>query len=134
MAENSTIPLPQLRLGSKPQEEWLAFKQQYRDYSLICKLSQLDKEHQAAIFRTCLGREEMKIYNNLQYSVDEDRDDIALVIKKLEDHIIGEINETYERFKFNKRDQKEDESIHSYVTALRELIRSCGYGDPVNQK
>ena len=129
MAEKSTIPLPQLRLNGNQREEWLLFKQQYTDYRLICGIDSKAKNYQAAVFRSCLGKEELKIYNSLEYEEGEDKDDVNLIIKKMETHIIGETNEIYERFKFNKRDQKEDESIDAYVTALKELIRSCSYGE-----
>ena len=129
MAEKSTIPLPQLRLNSQPREEWLIFKQQYSDYRLICGIGAKPKNYQAAVFRSCLGKEEIKIYNSLVYAETEDKDDVELIISKLDAYIIGETNEIYERFKFNKREQKEDESVDTYVTALKELIRSCSYGD-----
>ena len=129
MAEKSTIPLPQLRLNSQPREEWLIFKQQHSDYKLICGIDAKPKKYQAAVFRSCLGKEELKIYNSLVYEGEEDKDDVDLIIKKLDAYIIGETNEIYERFKFNKREQKEDESVDTYVTALKELIRSCSYGD-----
>ena len=108
MAEKSTIPLPQLRLNSQPREEWLTFKQQHSDYKLICGIDAKPKKYQAAVFRSCLGKEELKIYNSLVYEEKEDKDDVDLIIKKLDAYIIGETNEIYERFKFNKREQKED--------------------------
>ena len=34
----------------------------------------------------------------------------------------------YERYQFNKRDQELNESINSYVAALRNLAKTCNYG------
>ena len=129
MAEKSTIPLPQLRLTSQPREEWLIFKEKQSDYRLICAIDAKPKKYQAAVFRSCLGKEELKIYNSLVYAEGEDKDDVDQIIEKLEAYTVGETNEIYERFKFNKREQKEDESVDTYVTALKELIRSCSYGE-----
>ena len=104
MAESSTIPLPQLRLNSDhSSEEWMIFKQQFTDYKLICGIGSKGKPYQAAVFRSCLGKEELKIYNGLEYEDGEDKDDVDLIIKKLEAYIIGETNEIFERFKFDKR-------------------------------
>ena len=36
---------------------------------------------------------------------------MALLMKKFDAHIIGELNETYERYVFNKCDQLPDESF-----------------------
>ena len=62
MAEKSTIPLPQLRLNGNQREEWNLFKQQYEDYRLICGLNSKPKNYQAAVIRTCFGKEERMIF------------------------------------------------------------------------
>ena len=126
MAE--VVPLPLLRLTSQAREDWITFKQQHKDYELINEFpTKKSKQHRAAVFRSCLGKEEMKIYNKLTYAEGEDKDNIDLIISKMEANIIGEINTIYERFKFNQREQKEDESVDAYVTTLKELIRTCNY-------
>jgi len=38
---------------------------------------------------------------------------------------IGEINETYERYIFNRRDQHEGESSEAFLTAIRSLVKTC---------
>ena len=37
------------------------------------------------------------------------------------------MNETYERYKFLKRKQKQGESFESFLTDLKNLVSSCGY-------
>ena len=39
--------------------------------------------------------------------------------------MIGEVNETYERYVFNSRDQEADESIDTYVAALQKSALTC---------
>ena len=123
------VPLPLLRLTSQAREDWITFKQQHKDYELINEFpTKKSKQHRAAVFRSCLGKEEMKIYKNLTYTGAEDKDDVETIISKMEANIIGEINTIYERFMFHQRVQKEDESMDTYVTALKELVRTCNYG------
>ena len=38
-------------------------------------------------------------------------------------------NTIYERARFNRRDQREGESIEQYLTALYELVEKCDYGE-----
>ena len=40
---------------------------------------------------------------------------------------IGDTNETYERFVFNSRAEKEGETIEQYKTALRTLAQTCNF-------
>ena len=44
-----------------------------------------------------------------------------------EEYFTGQTNETFERYLFNSRSQKEDESIDHYVSALRALANSCNF-------
>ena len=41
---------------------------------------------------------------------------------------VGETNDIYKRYQFNKRDQESGKSIDSYVTSLRTLAKTCNYG------
>ena len=43
--------------------------------------------------------------------------------------MIGEVNETYERYVFNSRNQGESESIEAYITELRKLMKTCNFCD-----
>ena len=51
------------------------------------------------------------------------------MIDALDDHFIGKRNETYDRYVFNKRDQKPDESIEDYITTLQTLASTYNFCD-----
>lgn len=48
-------------------------------------------------------------------------------LKALEDFCIGQTNVIYERYTFNKREQEVNETIDSYVAALRTLVKTCKF-------
>ena len=52
---------------------------------------------------------------------------MATVIAKFDKHFIAETNEMYERYLFNKRLQEYDESMDIYVTAIRNLAKTCSF-------
>ena len=77
---------------------------------------------------SCIGSDVLDIFDGLSFDTEADRQDITKVLEKLEEYCIGETNETYERYVFNKRDQQQGESFDSYLTALRSLIKTCNFG------
>ena len=55
------------------------------------------------------------------------------IIKKLDEHILGQTNETFERYKLNTKAQNCDESIDSYVAALKILMKTCNFCECLKQ-
>ena len=84
---------------------------------------------QTSLFHPCSGRQVLKIYNALEFSSNESNEDLEVVIRKLEAYFIGESNETFERWIFNKRDQQPNENIDAYVTNPRNLSKTCNFCD-----
>ena len=50
-----------------------------------------------------------------------------IVLDKFEQFCVGEGNEIYETFLFNKRNQEEGETIDAYVSTLRKLTKTCSF-------
>ena len=51
------------------------------------------------------------------YAIIEDSKFLTKIFEMFDLHTISEVNETYERYIFNCRNQKPDESIDAYVAA-----------------
>ena len=54
------------------------------------------------------------------------------LVKLMEDHENPRRNPIAERFKFNMRNRKADESVSAYVAELRRLIQYCEYGNSLD--
>ena len=78
-------------------------------------------QYQKALFLWPIGQSALEIFNAFQYSEGEDPNNVETIISKFEEYFTGEINETYERFKFNQRNQEDGEAFDVYLTALRNL-------------
>lgn len=71
-----------------------------------------------AMFLSVIGEDAMEIFDGMDFTPETNRQVFSKVIKKFEEFCIGETNETYERFIFNRRSQEENKSIDQYVTVL----------------
>ena len=77
-----------------------------------------------------LGRQKaLDIFYGLAFEDESHKKVIDIVFQKLEEFCVGNKNEiyVYQRYLFNKRDQAADNSIVTYVAALRSLAKTCNY-------
>ena len=129
----AAFPAPLMSWEGDIPENWVMFKQQYENYEVLMDIKTKNKEYRCAAFLHCVGQKGLKIYNSLQFAEAqddipaEDKKDVNQLLTKFDQQIIGTLNETYERFKFNKRDQHAGETIDDYVSALRELAKNCRF-------
>ena len=63
------------------------------------------------------------------YSDEENANDWRVVMGKMERHCIGEVNEIYERYCFNKRDKLPTETVDNFVAELKTLAKTCNFCD-----
>ena len=68
----------------------------------------------------------MTVYNGMQLEENHTLDDI---INAFDNLFIGKTNNIYERYVFNKRDQKTDELVEDNIAALRTLASTCNFRD-----
>lgn len=125
----STLPLPSaLQLKGNTSVNWKRFRAARDNYEIASRLKTQDKEFRTATLLTCIGQEALDIFDGLAFEDESHKKDIDIVLQKLEEFCVGNKNEIYERYLFNKRDQAAEESIDTYIAALRSLAKTCNYG------
>ena len=103
-------PLP-LNLADCSAKWWKLWKQNWFNFAIVSKTSSQDAQYQKALFLCTIGQSALEILNALQFSEGEDPNNVETIISKFEEYSTGEINETYERFKFNQRNQEDGEAF-----------------------
>ena len=63
----------------------------------------IETEH-SAMLQNSIVTDALKVYNGFVFAPDETRD-VTPIIRKFAEHIIRQLNETYERYKFNCRNK-----------------------------
>ena len=118
-------PPSNLIFGATPAKNWKLFLQKWKIYVTLSKLSDKPADIQVAMFLNTLADEALEIYNGFSFTTTEDNRTVNEIIEKFDSYAIGEINETYERFALNKRQQQEGESFESYYASVCSLIKTC---------
>ena len=124
----SIIPFPEkLELTGNLAHNWKRFKRVWENYEVASGLNEMGNAKRAATFLTCVGPDEIEIYDSWQLP-DEKKNDIGEILSKFQTYCVGETNETYERYTFNTRNQEPGETFDSYLKAIRTLAKTCNFG------
>ena len=106
-------------------DNWKIWKQRWDNYCIITGLLEQPEDYKCAMLLHSIGIDAMRIFNGLKFSDGEDRNNMADVIKKFDQHFLGQTQEFFERFQFNRRNQESSESIDEYVSVLRNMAKDC---------
>ena len=114
-----SVPLQLLQqINFKKPDEWAKWKRRFEQF---LSTSGLDKENDALKINTllyCLGEEAEGVLSSTGIT-EESRKKYADVVAKFEEHFKVCRNVIYDRAHFNKRDQKEGESVKEYISVVR---------------
>ena len=81
------------------------------------------------MFKHTIGDDALKVIKTFSYTEGEDSNNWRVVMAKMEKHRIGDVNEIYERYCFNKRDKLPTESVDCFVAELKTLAKTCNFCD-----
>ena len=123
-----STPKP-LEVDGDRADNWKIWKQRWENYCTITGLLDQPEDYKCAMLLHCIGVDAMRIYNGLKFGEGEDRNKMADVIKKFDHHFLGQTQEFFERFQFNRRNQETGESIDEYLSVLRNMAKTCGFCD-----
>ena len=122
-------PPSPLNLDSNISDNWKIFKQKWENYTIITELDKQEQKYQVALLQHTIGDDALRIYNSFTFETPSEQRTIKEILEKFDTYAIGEINETYERYIFNKRDQKEGESFETFLAAINSLSKTCKFCD-----
>ena len=118
-----------LKTTGEIAENWKLWKEKYNNYFVISRLDRESPEYQLAMFKHAIGDDGLKVIKSFTYSEGENANDWRVVMGKMEKHCIGEVNEIYERYCFNKRDKLPTETVDNFVAELKTLAKTCNFCD-----
>ena len=118
-----------LRPSGEVADNWKLWKEKYHNYFVISRLDRESSPYQLAMFKHTIGDDALKVIKTFSYTEGEDSNNWRVVMAKMEKYCIGEVNEIYERYCFNKRDKLPTESVDCFVAELKTLAKTCNFCD-----
>ena len=106
---------------------WEFFRDNWKNYATATKLADKDKKIVAATLLSIMGKECLHVCRNFTMTADE-RQDADVILTKLSEYFRPKRNKIYERYVFNSRSQKANESFDQFLTALRKVAATCEFG------
>ena len=123
---SQVIPLPE-KLESKKPETWKAWIERFEFYRVASELHKKDDVVQVSTLIYAMGGNAHEISKS--FHLNEEEATFEKVVKCFNDHFIGKTNLIFERAKFNRRYQLENESVIDFIEDLNKLAETCNYGD-----
>ena len=122
------IPLPQpISKEGSSADKWKKFKRAWDNYAIVARLHKFEEDFKTATFLSAIGEDALEIYEGFTFDSPTDSRQLKEVIDKFQEFYIGQTDETYERYVFNNRVQKEGETFDQYLSALRNLAKTCNF-------
>ena len=118
-----------LNLEGNVAENWRRWKQKFEIFSLASGLSRKDAKIQAATLLHVAGTDALEIYNTFNWESDDDKCKVDKITEKFDEYCNPRKNITWERHKFNTRNQQVGETIDQYVTDLKTKAQTCEFAN-----
>ena len=127
MAASSGIQLPE-KFNFSRTEDWPKWIRRFERYCQASELSMKDDTLQINTLIYAMGHQAEDILTSLKLTQDGLKK-FDTVKAKLDSYFVIRRNVIFERSKFNKRVQLENETVDSFVTDLRCMAEHCQFGD-----
>ena len=118
-------------VDSNGRADWRRLKEDWTDYVTVQDLTSRSDPVRTSLFRLALGTEGEKLLRAQLTPEGQNPEKVATLLNMMEITNEGQFNDTYERYVFRYRFQKPDERFNTFLTALRELIKTCEICDHI---
>ncbi|XP_068224326.1 uncharacterized protein [Palaemon carinicauda] len=121
-------------LGADNEREWRSFKQRFEIYLLASEKDNKPGETEVALLLNIGGEELLLIYNSFEFPVPATGNPnpanvLKDVLAKFDVYFSPRKNELMARYKFRRCMQETNETLETYVTRWKILVKDCNYGN-----
>ncbi|KAK0144151.1 hypothetical protein N1851_017503 [Merluccius polli] len=112
------------------QEDFESYTERFEQWMIV---NEVGEDKKANVFLSVMGAEAYALLKNLCIPDKPSRLTYEVLCGKLSSHYKPKPLVIAERFKFQKRNQQENESVSAYVVALKQLSTHCEFGPHLDE-
>ena len=100
---NVTVPLPEkLNLEGDLAQNWRTFRRRWESFEVSSRKTKRSHDERVTTFQQCLPAEDLEVLDTLPFAKDEDRNDMAVVLRHMEAYCFSKTNVIYERYQLTQ--------------------------------
>ncbi|XP_072759356.1 uncharacterized protein [Anoplolepis gracilipes] len=108
---------------------WHSWKEDFIIFMKVTGYIDKPNEFRANLLKNRIGKIGIDAIQTMSFDNPQDKDDMDILIAKLEEFFNPPKNEVVERYQFFIRDKKQTETIEQYINILREKAKTCNFND-----
>lgn len=112
--------------------EWHTWKKRFERYHSLSKLKNASGKQQIDMLIYCMGEKSEEILDSFNLG-EPDSSNFDKVFQCFENYFVPKKNLIFERVRFLKRKQGQNENIEHFVTELHTLAKNCEWGNIMEQ-
>ncbi|XP_024884717.1 uncharacterized protein LOC112462882 [Temnothorax curvispinosus] len=128
MEAHARAPDPLTKDGDMASN-WQCWKEDFIIFMKVTGYMDKPNEIRANLLKNRIGKVGIEAIQNISFDNMQDKDDMDILIKKLEEYFNPPKNEVVERHQFFTRSKKQNESIEQYINILKEKAKTCNFND-----
>ncbi|KAJ8685555.1 hypothetical protein QAD02_021348 [Eretmocerus hayati] len=121
-------PPPPLVIDGNLEENWKKWKQKFELFIVATGLESKEDGRKIAVLLNIIGEDALDMYNTFSLTIDQEKS-LEDVINAFEEYCTSKANESVDRAISNARSQQDCGSFDVFLTDLRKLSSTCGFGD-----
>ncbi|XP_024892276.1 uncharacterized protein LOC112467741 isoform X3 [Temnothorax curvispinosus] len=128
MEAHARAPDPLTKDGDMASN-WQTWKEDFLIFMKVTGYIDKSNEIRANLLKNRIGKVGIEAIQNMSFDNMQDRDDMDILIKKLEEYFNPPKKEVVERYHFFTRSKRQNESIEQYINILKEKAKTCNFND-----
>lgn len=128
METHARAPEPLVKTNDMANN-WNSWKEDFIIFMKVTGYINKPNEIRANLLKNRIGKVGIDAIQTMTFDKPEDKDDMDILIAKLEEFFNPPKNEVVERYNFFTRDKKQNETIEQYINILRGKAKTCNFND-----